>query len=254
MAQRFDSEDDYNPLGEHVVEIPARDQALHPAPRRSYATVGVAAFLALVGIGITAGLISDQSRRAKDEAVQREELRVGWQMLGTLAANGAARDANAATAQPAQPTQPQQTAAPSVVVVNVPAPGLAQAPAASAAAQATQLPNPAPNGTLAMQAVPGAGVIVQPPFVAGIPALNRDQLSPTATQASPTLQSLPSGSVAASPPAQSLPIGGVPATDGLTFPASQMCGLATCNTGSVCCNPSCGICTEPGATCSQQAC
>ena len=32
------------------------------------------------------------------------------------------------------------------------------------------------------------------------------------------------------------------------------CGTATCGEGSVCCNPSCGICTPPGHACIQIAC
>jgi hypothetical protein len=35
---------------------------------------------------------------------------------------------------------------------------------------------------------------------------------------------------------------------------SQDCGPAICSEGSVCCNFSCGICTEPGMFCTQQAC
>lgn len=32
------------------------------------------------------------------------------------------------------------------------------------------------------------------------------------------------------------------------------CGSAVCAAGQVCCNASCGICTEPGGVCIQQAC
>jgi hypothetical protein len=32
------------------------------------------------------------------------------------------------------------------------------------------------------------------------------------------------------------------------------CGTATCGAGQVCCNASCGICTDPGGFCTQQAC
>lgn len=35
---------------------------------------------------------------------------------------------------------------------------------------------------------------------------------------------------------------------------SVLCGRNTCNVGQVCCNISCGICTEPGATCSTEPC
>ncbi|KAK0624535.1 hypothetical protein B0T17DRAFT_460181, partial [Bombardia bombarda] len=32
------------------------------------------------------------------------------------------------------------------------------------------------------------------------------------------------------------------------------CGTATCDTGKVCCNSSCGICVAPGGSCTQQIC
>jgi hypothetical protein len=32
------------------------------------------------------------------------------------------------------------------------------------------------------------------------------------------------------------------------------CGDTTCGSGEVCCNPSCGICTEPGGVCTTQIC
>lgn len=32
------------------------------------------------------------------------------------------------------------------------------------------------------------------------------------------------------------------------------CGSATCPQGQICCNPSCGICTEPAGMCTQQFC
>lgn len=32
------------------------------------------------------------------------------------------------------------------------------------------------------------------------------------------------------------------------------CGPNTCNKGEVCCNASCGICTQPGFACTQEAC
>lgn len=32
------------------------------------------------------------------------------------------------------------------------------------------------------------------------------------------------------------------------------CGNTTCTGGQVCCNASCGICTDPGMFCTQQAC
>lgn len=36
---------------------------------------------------------------------------------------------------------------------------------------------------------------------------------------------------------------------------TAVCGMRTmCDEGEVCCNPSCGICTEPGESCSQELC
>jgi hypothetical protein len=35
---------------------------------------------------------------------------------------------------------------------------------------------------------------------------------------------------------------------------TQSCGPVTCQTGSVCCNDSCGICVIPGGSCTQQIC
>jgi hypothetical protein len=34
----------------------------------------------------------------------------------------------------------------------------------------------------------------------------------------------------------------------------ETCGAVTCGAGQVCCNASCGICTEPGGFCTQQFC
>jgi hypothetical protein len=37
-------------------------------------------------------------------------------------------------------------------------------------------------------------------------------------------------------------------------PKGEPCGDTTCTDGMVCCNASCGICTQPGMMCTQQAC
>ena len=37
-------------------------------------------------------------------------------------------------------------------------------------------------------------------------------------------------------------------------PAPVTCGVITCGQGQVCCNPSCGICTDPGGSCSKVVC
>lgn len=42
--------------------------------------------------------------------------------------------------------------------------------------------------------------------------------------------------------------------DDLRHPPGPACGTATCASGQVCCNPSCGICTPPGGACTQQFC
>jgi hypothetical protein len=39
-----------------------------------------------------------------------------------------------------------------------------------------------------------------------------------------------------------------------TAQAGEACGSTICPSGQVCCNASCGICTEPGGVCIQLAC
>ncbi|KAL8377196.1 hypothetical protein RB595_008057 [Gaeumannomyces hyphopodioides] len=48
------------------------------------------------------------------------------------------------------------------------------------------------------------------------------------------------------------PAGGRQAAQGLE--KRQQCGLAVCATGDTCCNPTCSMCTKPGAGCTQQDC
>jgi hypothetical protein len=36
--------------------------------------------------------------------------------------------------------------------------------------------------------------------------------------------------------------------------AGEACGSSVCPAGQVCCNSSCGICTDPGGFCTQQVC
>jgi hypothetical protein len=38
------------------------------------------------------------------------------------------------------------------------------------------------------------------------------------------------------------------------IPISIHCGPNTCNVGQVCCNATCGICTNPGETCRKEPC
>ena len=45
-----------------------------------------------------------------------------------------------------------------------------------------------------------------------------------------------------------------PTGSGPVLPQAIPCGMNTCNTGQVCCNPSCGVCTSPGQTCSPEPC
>jgi hypothetical protein len=267
MAEQYNAQDDYNPLGEHVVEIPARDHLVHPAPRRSLATIGVAVFLALAGAGIAVILISDQVWRANNDAAQREELRVGWQMLGVLAADGARSDSDGA-AQPSVVHSAPQAVPPSVVVVTVPGQSPpSSVPSGDVAPQAQPNPAvtnaataPAPVANAAPQPMLNPAVPLAVAPATTLPSGASQALTPAApalngtVPASPPTQSLPSGTVPASPPTQSLPSGTVPASPPITFPASQACGLSTCDMGSVCCNPSCGICTTPGAICSLQPC
>jgi hypothetical protein len=47
---------------------------------------------------------------------------------------------------------------------------------------------------------------------------------------------------------------GSPATAGKGSDPDRSCGSATCDTGEVCCNASCGICTKPGQGCTKQFC
>ena len=215
MAHQSDS-DDYNPRGEHVFEIPAHETPAVGARRRSIATLGLAVFIALTGTLITVGIIGDQARRTSTEAAQQEELRVGWQMLGALAADGAAREPETVSLPP---TSTPSAPTPNIVIVNV------------------------PGQTTATNASPGNGNAIPPAANAPLPA------AAPALPGGAFAQPLPSGSVPASSPVQSLPESSVPTPS--AFPASQLCGLTTCDSGSVCCNSVCGICTAPGATCAQ---
>ncbi|MBX3208664.1 MAG: hypothetical protein KF764_26765 [Labilithrix sp.] len=42
--------------------------------------------------------------------------------------------------------------------------------------------------------------------------------------------------------------------EAVCIPIASACGRTTCETGMVCCNASCGICTPPDGACTQQAC
>jgi len=47
---------------------------------------------------------------------------------------------------------------------------------------------------------------------------------------------------------------GAPSSAAQTAETRVSCGSTTCPDDQVCCNPSCGICAAPGATCSQERC
>lgn len=272
MAQRIEDEE-YSPLGEHVVEIPARHHA-DVTPRRSYATLGVAAFLALAGVTIVVGIVEERAARERDERAHRDDLREGWQALSTVAAEGAANDAAlqaAAATQPnAQPTvvvMPVQVTPPSAqITVNQPLPtSTAQSQAAQGVPQ---------NGMPASNVATG-GVVPTPVPVGGnfaAPATMPAGSTPAAVNGAAVNGAAANGAAVngAAPPvagapvsgsAPSAPVGGVPASSAVqslpqnaSFPATQSCGITSCNAGTVCCNASCGICTPPGVTCSQLQC
>jgi hypothetical protein len=262
MTQRFEADDDYNPHGEHVVEIPTRGHAR--PPRRSYATLAVAAFIGLSGVVIVGGLAYDQALRAKLDTARRDELRDGWETLGALATEGAEANAlaahAAASAAPTPSTSPiellpvVQSAPPTVVIVP------AQAAPANQSTNAAQ-PNAAPPAAVpvpvpvSLPAVPNAASAL-PAFPSGTVSASNPQSAPAAsvangTSAASPVPPIPSGGVPATNPNLPLPTGTVPPAP---LPAAQACGIATCDLGSVCCNPSCGICTVPGGTCPLQPC
>ncbi len=267
MAQRIEDEE-YSPLGEHVVEIPARGHAAEGTPHRSFAALGVAAFLTLAGITVVVGVVEEHAARERDERAQRDDLREGWQALSTVAAEGAANEAmQPAVSEPnAQPTVvvvPLQVSPPSTpITVNQPLPAsTAQMPAPQNGAT-MNAPNGVMNGALP------SGVIPTPvPFGGNIPTQAANPMNGTPMNGAGVNGAAVNGAAAlngntplngAIPPA---PVGATPATNpnqplpsNVTPPAGQSCGILTCELGSVCCNASCGICTPPGVSCSQLQC
>ncbi len=156
------SGEEYNSHGEHVVEIPLRGARRLPT-RRSFAGLGVALGLALLGAGIAGVIAHDNSVRARTEAVQREALKNGWSTLAALATQGAQRepDPQANLAQP-QPAAAVNGAPSTVVVVNVPAPG-SPAPGPS-----SPVINGTVNGSSAAQSPYGSpGSPVSAPYPSG---------------------------------------------------------------------------------------
>jgi len=127
--------DDADTSHSHGFELPqARDVVVRRELRPWRVVAGVALCLGLAGV--VAGLIIARRQSLSDEhltadALQREELRDGWRALGAAAVLDAqARDAQARAAQPAPVANPATAAPapPSVVIVNVPAPGAAAVP------------------------------------------------------------------------------------------------------------------------------
>ncbi|HEY4102917.1 MAG TPA: hypothetical protein VGM44_03465 [Polyangiaceae bacterium] len=264
------SDDDYNPHGEHVVEIPARHLDAETPHKRSYATLGVAVFIGTAGVMILAGLALDHSVRETVDSSRQNELRDGWQTLSAIAAEGAEADQMAAAAAAASaraaPTPVEVlpvVQSPAATVVVVPVPGASanqstnQAPAAAttnAAPTPTTVPVPVPalpNAAIAPQSFPNAAVVTPNGTPAAPVALPTPNAASASVPATNPVTPIPNGTVPASPPIQSVPTGAVPPAP---FPASQQCGITTCNLGSVCCNPSCGICTAPGAACPLRPC
>ena len=244
MAQRIEDEE-YHPLGEHVVEIPARHHAAASAPKRSFAALGVAAFLTLAGVTIVVGIVQEHAARERDDRAAREDAREGWQTLSSIAAEGAANDAAMRTAAN-QPSAP-----PTVVVVPVQV-----SPPATPIAVSQPLP-----GSTAQAASPQTASVNAPSgaFTNGSPASVVPAPVPVNAPPSAGVAATPPGTAASAPPPA--PVGATPASNpaqpiGPTepFPATQSCGIASCDLGSVCCNARCGICTPPGVSCSQVQC
>ena len=210
---------------EHVVEISNESPEMRVARRRSFATISVAVCLALAGAVTAFAFVRDQSENAADRqrnAVQREQLLDGWTTLGIAAAQHTSDEMRvppAAATNTAPTSAPNPTPAPvqNVIVVSSPAP---------AAQSVTAAPTTAP-----VTAAAAATNAPAPPV--GVPA------PPAAPNQTPLTPSPGSPGTVLSP---------------VTYPASQSCGLTTCNIDSVCCNVSCGICTAPGGNCPQNLC
>ena len=242
-------DEDPSAHSEHVVEIPNETPATRSARRRSFATVSVAVCLGLAGVVTAFAFMRDQSENAADrerDAVQREQLVDGWTTLGAVAAAQRAADVMAV---PSATTQSNATA-----------------PAAPSAARATQAAPPVQN-VIVVGSPAGAAVPQQiqslPTQAAAVPAnvsapsANTSSAAPNAPSDLPAMQAPATATPdQATPGTPTSPPPGSPDTvlSPVTYPASQSCGLSTCNVDSVCCNVSCGTCAAPGESCSQKAC
>jgi hypothetical protein len=230
------SDEEHGVHGEHVVEISNESPEPRGARRRSFATISVAVCLGLAGVVTAFAFVRDQSENAADkqrDALQREQLLDGWTTLGAVAAAQRATDE-----------------------MHVP-----PAPSVANTAPATLTPPPVPVQNVIVVASPNTAPMVQSaptPALTNAPAvapvtMTTAALAPTAPAAG---LSTPVGVPAPASAPDQTPPPGSPDTvlSPITYPASQACGLSTCNVDSVCCNVSCGICTAPGATCSQTQC
>ncbi len=242
LIEGMTSDEDPSVHVEHVVEISNESPELRVARRRSFATISVAVCLGLAGAVTAFAFVRDQSENAADkqrDSLQREQLLDGWTTLGAVAAQRAEDEMRVPPAPTAVSTAPATATATPAPVQNVIVVG---SPATDAVPQTIQpLPVSAPSNASA----PAPVTVTTPPS------------SPP--PASPAGMSTPEGVPApASAPDQTplTPAPGSPDTvlSPVTYPASQSCGLSTCNVDSVCCNVSCGICTAPGASCSQSQC
>ena len=202
-------------------------------PRRWAAVAGVAVCLGLAGV--VTGIVVAQRQKVSDahitsDALQREELRDGWKTLGAAAA----REAQANNLQPLPATSAAPAAAPTVVVVNVPAPSAASAPSNVTNITVPSGGNGAPIDTSGMapgystvQSVPGTsyspvqGYLPAPTNYAP-PAANSAAQQPnlvpqnsygtTNGTAAPPAQAVGNGSIPGSTPNPALPNNGLVGT------------------------------------------
>jgi hypothetical protein len=268
---------EHTPHSEHTVEVPPRTPSVRAVRRRSVATLSVALCLAIAALAIAVGIVRQQRTTADErtrEAVQREELKDGWDTLSALAAQHSTSVAAPAAPQPTERNvvivnvPPPVATSPTVIapVVAAPAtPAPTQAPAATQSSAPAQAITPAPTATMS----PAQSAPVLVPTSAATGSSEGQVPSPVASSTrgvNPVLDSVlcgpntcNTGMVCCNPSCGICTAPGATCDTSLcsnpiTYPASQSCGLSTCNIDSVCCNPSCGICTAPGESCSQRAC
>ena len=270
-----------------------------PSHSKSLAPLGVALCLALA-IAVIALVIWRSQRDSpiltesiRQDALDRRELKAGWQELGEAVA---ADRPSPQAAAPAALVAPAPAPAPSVQVI---------VPSAAPAQTSTPLESQLESRLESQSALSPQGVAIPPAVIA---TLATPPPVPTAQTRTAAPAGVPCGATSCEPgkeccnascgtcvePGQkcsqlvcgmslspeSVSCGpntcnsgqvccnascGICALPGascddrrcdnaIQYPASQSCGLTTCNIDSVCCNPSCGICAAPGVACSQRAC